>query len=176
MKSPSSVRVGEKYPTKCGDLVVEKYVSALEVVVKFVDTGFRTVTNAGNIRKGSVKDPCVPSVFGVGFLGLGKHKANSRRVRSSAYTCWHNMIKRCYCKKYQEKQPWYSGCSVDPSWHNFQNFADWYYDNFVEGFELDKDIRTLGNKVYSPAFCQFVPPQANRIHKSSYVLRTRSKK
>ena len=176
MKSPSSVRVGEVFPTKCGDLVVEKYVSALEIVVKFVGTGFSTVTNAGNIRQGSVKDPYVPSTFGVGFLGFGKHKANSRRMRSTAYVCWHNMIKRCYCKKYQEKQPWYSGCSVVKSWHNFQNFAEWYYDNYVDGFELDKDIKVFGNKVYSPEFCQFVPPQVNRSHKSSYTLRARGKK
>ena len=146
------------------------------MLVKFVSTGFEHVATAGSIRKGAVKDPYNPSTFGVGYLGFGTHKANSRRVRSTAYVCWHNMIKRCYCDKYKVKQPWYTECTVCEDWHNFQTFADWYYENYIEGFELDKDIKVFGNKVYSPRFCQFLHPTINRSHKTTYTLRTRGSK
>lgn len=172
---PTRVQVGEVYPTRDGDLIVEKYINANEVLIKFLSTGFQRITTAGNIRKGAVKDPYVASTFGVGFLGSGIHTANSRRVRSSAYICWHNMIKRCYCASYQEKHPWYETCTVCSEWHNFQNFADWYYNNYTEGFELDKDIKVFGNRIYSPEFCQFVSPKINRSHKTSYTLRVRGK-
>lgn len=172
---PTSVHEGEVYQTRDGDLIVLKYFNANEVKVKFIATGHERITTSGNIRKGAVKDPYKASVFGVGFLGEGQHKAHSRRIKSACYTCWHNMIKRCYCTSYQEKYPWYKGCSVTPEWHNFQTFADWYYDNYIEGYELDKDIKVFGNKVYSPEFCQFISPEINRSHKSSYTLRIRGK-
>lgn len=170
---PQSVFEGEIYPTKDGDLLVLKYVNANEVQAKFLSTGYIKMTTAGNIRKGAVKDPYRPSTFGVGYLGFGDHKANSRRHRSKAYECWHSMIQRCYSIKYQERHPWYAGCTVDPRWHNFQTFADWYYDNYVTGYELDKDTKYFGNKVYSPDNCVFIPPSVNRSHKSSYTLRNR---
>lgn len=173
---PNSVRVGEIFTTRHGDLIVEKYINANEVVVRFLSTNSVKITSSGNIRKGLVKDLCAPTVFGVGCIGVGKYLSSSRRVKSSAYICWHNMIKRCYCKEYQEKYPWYSECTVSEEWLNFQNFAEWYYANFKEGFELDKDIKRFGNKVYSKETCQFVPPSINRSHKSAYTLRTRGKK
>lgn len=170
---PASVHVGEVYPTRDGDLTVKKYINANEVLVEFNTTKFTTTATASNIKKGAVKDPYKPTTFGVGFLGFGQHKANSRRVKSSAYICWYNMLKRCYCKTYQEKQPWYFGCSVVVDWHNFQTFADWYYQNHQEGYELDKDIKVFGNRVYGPETCQFVTPDINRSHKTSYTLRVR---
>lgn len=173
---PKSVHVGEVYPTKDGDLIVENYINANEVYIRFVKTGFTRTTTAGNIRKGAVKDLLHPNILDVGYLGSGKYLANSRRVKSTAYICWHNILKRCYCAKYQEKYPWYKDCTVDPLWHNFQNFAEWYYQNYIEGYELDKDIKVFGNKVYSPDTCMFVEPIINRSHKSSYTLRTRGKK
>lgn len=33
--------------------------------------------------------------------------------------------------------------------------------NYIEGFELDKDILVKGNKVYSPETCCFVPKEVN---------------
>lgn len=172
---PKSVHEGKVYPTKDGDLIVDKYISSSEVLITFVNTGFSKTTTAGNINKGSVKDPYKPSVFGVGFLGNGKFFANSRRVRNEAYICWHNMLRRCYCPKEKERQPWYEACSVEPCWLNFQVFAKWYYENFKEGYELDKDMKVSGNKVYGPNTCQFVHPTINRSHKTSYTLRVRGK-
>ena len=46
-------------------------------------------------------------------------------------------------------------------WHNFQNFAQWHEENYIEGFVLDKDILQKGNKIYSPENCCFVPNEIN---------------
>jgi hypothetical protein len=64
-------------------------------------------------------------------------------------------------------RPTYKGCTVDESWHNFQNFAAWYDKNFYEidgeRMELEKDILIKGNKVYSPETCVFAPHSINSL-------------
>ena len=155
---------GQIYTSRDGPLRILKYYSALEVKIEFIETGYVRMAAAGEILKGSgIKDHYKPSVFGIGFLGIGDFKANSRRVKSSAYNCWHNMIQRCYSEKYQEKYPYWKDCTVVPAWHNFQVFARWYYDNYVEGYDLDKDMLVKGNRVYGPDVCHFIPPSVNRL-------------
>ena len=77
------------------------------------------------------------------------------------------MLKRCYSKKCQKKQPAYKGCIVCEEWHNFQNFAKWYEENYydVDGERmcLDKDILVKHNKIYSPDTCIFVPETINLL-------------
>ena len=164
---PKSVHEGQVYPTRDGDLIVIKYNSALEVLVEFVDTGYRRLVSAGEIRRGRAKDRLKPSVYGVGYLGDGPHLANSRRVKSVAYIAWHNMIKRCYSSTYHIKYPEYADCTVASNWHNFQNFAVWFYDNHIVGFDLDKDLRVIGNRVYSSDTCQYINPKINRSTQAS---------
>ena len=65
-------------------------------------------------------------------------------------------------------------CSVYEGWHNFQNFAKWYEDNYYEIEEeqmhLDKDILVKGNKVYSPDTCVFVPETINGLFVKSNAI------
>ena len=74
---------------------------------------------------------------------------------------------RCYDKEYQEKRPTYISCKVDEDWHNFQNFAEWYEENYYEvgdeRMHLDKDILVKHNKIYSPDTCIFVPITINSL-------------
>lgn len=82
---------------------------------------------------------------------------------------YHNMIKRCYDKKYQERQKSYIGCKVCDNWLNdMYDFYDWVDDNYYEvpdsTVQLDKDILIKGNKIYSPEACIFAP----RIINSTY--------
>lgn len=73
--SRQKVIVGEVYPTNNGgSLLVERYFNHKEVSVKFLDTGFKTITQAGHIIRGTVRDKMRPSVFGVGFEGVGPYK------------------------------------------------------------------------------------------------------
>ncbi|MBL4904323.1 MAG: hypothetical protein JKY62_16995 [Desulfocapsa sp.] len=96
------------------------------------------------------------TVNGIGFLGVGPYPRKTRSHRA-----WTGMIARCYNKKVQERQPTYKGCSVCVEWHNYQIFAKWYEENYVEGYHLDKDLRIPGNKIYSPDTCKFASSKEN---------------
>ena len=77
------------------------------------------------------------------------------------------MLERCYSEKYQEKNATYKDCEVCEEWHNFQNFAKWYENNYYEikgeKMCLDKDILVKHNKIYSPENCIFVPEKINSL-------------
>lgn len=122
-----------------------------------------------NIKSGQIKNPNHKTKYGIGYFGQGIFTSVSKDLKK--YTTWSAMFQRCYDNKYQEKQPTYKGCSVAEEWHNFQNFAKWYEENYVEGFHLDKDILVKGNKIYSPETCCFVPREINvflqKRHKNS---------
>ncbi|CAM0054440.1 HNH endonuclease [Vibrio phage F89 g1] len=150
---------------KCGYLEVISYANAFEVSVKFINTGETYTFEAGNIRKGCVKDLMVASVCDVGFIGRGEYLVRVNNKLTKAYQAWSDMIKRCYSEKRQKRQPTYIGCTVCKEWHNYQNFADWYYDNLPDDdlrYEVDKDIKRQGNKIYSPEFCIIVSAKENR--------------
>src|SRR5690606_1246030 len=109
-----------------------------------------------------------PSVYGVGYLGAGRHNYTTS---PEAYKKWTAMLSRCYNTK---STGWLSyggdGVRVSKEWHNFQNFAKWFtsYKFKEDGWHLDKDILVKGNKLYCPEFCCIVP----RIINQSIVSRT----
>lgn len=90
------------------------------------------------------------------FATTGKGKYNTMKDKL-AHRKWVDMLRRCY----GNENPSYIDCTVCEEWLSFQNFADWYYNNYVEGWFLDKDILCKGNKVYSPDTCCFVPHLIN---------------
>ena len=105
-----------------------------------------------------MKDKFKPSVCGVGFVGEGAHKSTDK-----AYRIWHHMLGRCYDTEHQKLNPSYIGCAVSEDWHNLQVFGDWFVLNYIDGFQLDKDILKQGNKVYSSDTCIFVSRQINSL-------------
>ena len=146
-----------------GQFKVLNYINCNSVEIQFLDTGHITTTYAGQIRSGAVKDKLSPSVFGVGFIGEGEHKPTINGKPTKAYQTWQNMLERCYYDKYQVTRPTYIGCSVADEWHNFQNFAQWFELNYVEGYDLDKDCKVKGNEIYSPNTCIFVSHKENMV-------------
>ena len=150
----------------CGDFEIVKYNSCESVIIRFLITGTKKETRSAEIRSGLVKDECYPSVHGVGFIGRGKYNSKTRQ-----YKTWCGMLERCYCTKFLEKHPSYKGCSVDARWHSFEIFAEWYDENYIKGFELDKDIKVKGNKVYSPEACMFVSHKDNTVFSSAKIYR-----
>jgi hypothetical protein len=151
--------ISEIYNTsKFGLVEIIGYKNSRSVTVKFLNTGTVDTFPAGNIRKGAVRDRFAPSVCGVGYLGDGK---SGGRATKKSYTTWLNMIKRCYSNS--KLMPSYSGCSVCEEWHNYGVFEVWYDKEYIEGFDLDKDIKISGNKVYSPVACSFVSHKENMI-------------
>lgn len=83
------------------------------------------------------------------------------------YQTWKGMLERCYSSKYQKKFTTYVGCYVCDEWKYLSNFKTWFDANYVEGFELDKDILVKGNKVYSADTCRFIPKYINYLKPDS---------
>ena len=82
---------------------------------------------------------------------------------SLAYNIWHKMLERCYDKQYKIKHPTYKFCTACEEWLLFSNFKKWFDENYIDGYQLDKDILIKGNKVYSPQTCCFVPSKINSL-------------
>jgi len=91
----------------------------------------------------------------IGFIGIGKY--NSGKKYRNCFLIWRSIIQRCYSTDI--KYHTYIGCVVDEKWHNFQNFAEWYYNNHIDSFQLAKNILIKNNKIYSEDTCCFVPQQ-----------------
>ena len=117
-----------------------------------------------DFKTGKIQCPYEPRFCNIGYIGEGKYTSKTHK---HIYDKWRAMIERCYNKKYQEKRPTYVGCIVCEEWHNFQNFAKWYEENYYgvkdEEMQLDKDILIKGNKIYSPQTCVFVPKRINDL-------------
>lgn len=164
-ESLEDMKIGSIHETKdFGLLEVLEYVNAFKVRVRFIKTGYETWALAGNIRNGCVKDKLLPTVYGVGFFGVGHHKSTKGGRPNKAYKVWQSMLQRCYDPGFHSRRPTYIGCSVCDEWKNFQVFADWFYDKYPtdgRSYQLDKDIIKDGNKVYCPEFCKFVTLKEN---------------
>lgn len=162
-----SVRVGDKFLMKENSwLTVTDYAGCRYVTVVFDETGYETVVEAVQIRRGTVRDYLKPSVYGFGFLGVGRHIAYTLNKPSWVYTRWINMLERCYSPEWHIAKPAYLPCETEEHWHNFQNFADWAECQVgygVRGWQLDKDILVHGNKLYSRGTCCFVPNDLNSL-------------
>lgn len=164
----SKIEVGQKLPSKnYGEFEVVKYVTANEIYVKFMRTGYVSKVCASNIRKGLVRDNLAKTVHGVGCFGDGPYKARlpNNGPCTKQYATWNGMMFRCYGDSRNEAiLRNYGDCTVCEDWHNFQNFAAWCDTqpemNFASS-SIDKDIRSKGNRVYSPTTCCFVPQYIN---------------
>jgi len=173
-------RVGEKYITNEGyEIEIVEYNGAMSVEVAF-NNGYKTRTDFGTIKKGKVKNPYHKSLFGVGYFGVGHYKCGINNKLTKSYKCWSSMLQRCYDEKWKEASPTYKDVIVCEEWHNFQVFSEWFYKNYVEGWQLDKDILVKGNKIYSPQTCCFVPAEINlqftkRTNKPSQTIKKRGK-
>ena len=156
-----------------GDFKVVNYINNITVDIEFLSTGYKVTTQACQITTGQVKDKLAPVVFGVGFIGDGKHCTSSGGVANYAYSVWHHMIARCYCEKRLKIRPTYKGCTVCDEWLDFQVFADWFELNYISGNALDKDTLVKGNKVYSPDTCLFITCKENTIAASAMTHKIR---
>lgn len=96
------------------------------------------------------------------IYGVGVNDVTLRGFDIKAYTCWKDMLERCYGDK--RRTTAYADCKVAEEWHRFSQFLYWFDNNYVEGYVLDKDILTNGyGKYYSPQTCLFVPQRINSL-------------
>ena len=152
-----------------GDFKVLKYNDTANVEIQFLKTGYETVARLGDIRNGEIKDPYIPSVYGVGILGT-KYSPSINSVKTKEYMLWHSMLKRCYSEAFKKKYLTYDVCEASENFKSYEYFYEWCnkqigFDN--EGnenpFHLDKDLLIKGNKVYSEYSCVFLPNEINLL-------------
>ena len=163
--------------TSSGDFKIVKYNDSYNVEIQFLKTGYETSATLGNIRNGKVKDPCVPSVYGVGVIG-DKYPSKVNGVLTKEYVLWNNMLSRCYSDTSKKRNPTYIGCEVSDNFKSYEYFYEWCHSQIgfgVEGngnpFQLDKDLLIKGNKVYSEYSCVFIPNEVNKILTKSTASR-----
>ena len=164
MNTPIDMAQGTEYSSKnYGNFVIVAYTNKSNVEIEFASTKNRIIARAHHIRLGAVKDTMMPSIYGVGFVGVGEHRPKLKGKLTKSYQTWFNMMMRCYCEKLRHTVPTYKDCHVCDEWHNYQNFADWFDINYIDGMHLDKDIKIDGNKIYSPSTCKFVTQKENNV-------------
>ena len=152
-----------------GEFKILKYNDSGNVEIQFLNTGFETVAQLGNIKSGKVKDPYAPSVCGVGVLGT-KYPSRVNGVKTKEYDLWYSMLQRCYSDVYKKKRPTYEGCEVSDNFLHYEYFYEWCHEQIGFGndgngnpFQLDKDLLIKGNKVYSESTCVFLPQGINKV-------------
>lgn len=103
--------------------------------------------------------------FGIGFNSGGLYEPSCNNSYTDCYNKWLSILKRCYYAKDKRTQRSYEGCTVFQPWHDFQVFAEWYYNTEYSdyGYALDKDLLSKGDKIYSPENCSFVPTEINNL-------------
>lgn len=162
-------RTGEVRYNKFGSkMIIIRYKNNSEIDILFTEYNYIVKNNNySNFKTGGITCPYEPREYSIGYLGEGKYKKSENGKMTKCYSIWHNMLMRCYDKDYQEKNLTYKDCEVCEEWHNFQNFAKWYEENYyeIDGkiMNLDKDILCKGNKMYSPQTCIFVPNDINTL-------------
>lgn len=85
------------------------------------------------------------------------------------YKDWKDMLRRVYCKNYQQKYQTYRNVSVFEGWLIFSNFRNWVLNiqpnKDWENCVLDKDVLNLDNpkKEYSPTSCCYISRMVNNF-------------
>lgn len=163
-------RIGEKHPSRsCGTVEITNFKMVGKQYcfqIKFLDTGtiFPKYLRYYQIKSGSLIDHNLPKIEGIGFFGIGEYKAKLNGKDTICYTTWRNMMRRCYNSQSHILYPSYAVCTVHIDWHNFQNFATWFYQQHQDisvKYHIDKDIKIPGNKIYSADTCVLVPAIVN---------------
>ncbi len=157
-------KIGQEFTTTEGYRIkIIKYFGWNNVSIQFDDNTIVKNKCYQHIKRGNIRHPYHKFLYCVGYLGQGRFYYGNCENYQKIKTVWSKMFTRSYCKKYQQRQPTYLGCTVDEQWYNFQNFAEWFENNYVEGWHLDKDILVKGCKIYSPETCCFVPREINNL-------------
>lgn len=162
-------RTGEVNINRLGHkMIITSYRKYEDIDVYFPKYNWKAQNrNYVEFKNGSIKCPYEPTVYNVGYTGEGKYKTWIEGKHTEQYKVWIQMIRRCYDIKTNKRRPTYKNCIVSKEWHNFQNFAKWYDENYYEiagqKMHLDKDILIKNNKVYNSKSCMFVPERINTL-------------
>ena len=162
-------RTGEERLNTFGSkMIIKKYRNSKDIDVYFPEYNW-TFNHAqySKFKRGNIKCPYEPRIYGVGYLGEGKYTTTKNGKRTDEYSIWYDVLKRCYDPKLHERYPTYKDCMIEDYLLNFQHMGEWiennYYEVLGEQMCLDKDILCKANKVYSRETCIFVPQRINTL-------------
>lgn len=147
-----------------GSFTVIEFHSATNVIIRHNDEhGHIAKVSSCQVRNGNIRNPFYPTLYGVAYMGVGKHKAKIKGKSVQHYSIWTGAVMRCYCPVRLAKRPSYNGCTLSKEFLCYQNFAEWYttHESYGLGYELDKDLLVKGNKVYSAETCTLIPREIN---------------
>lgn len=164
-------RTGEINYTRYGTPIkIIKYNREKDIVVEFQDEyKVRKNVSYTHFKEGTVKNPYDKSIYGVGYIGEG-YITKEKNVSKKEYNVWKNIIRRCYSGENKKTFVAYKNCKVCDDWHNYSIFAKWYNENLYscsDELEVDKDILSNNNKIYSKETCVLIPREINRFCQAS---------
>ena len=146
---------GKKFTNKNGSFTIIEYINSKNVTIQFED-GSKRKTDMFKINNRNISNTKL--YCNNGIFGNGKYTSADR-----AYNSWTGMIIACYSEELRLKTLSLIDCTIDKQWLNYQIFAEWYEQNHIENFVLDKDILIKGNKKFGPDTCCFVPLEINGL-------------
>lgn len=166
------IKVGDRIQSNsCGMYtVLEK--NGGKYAVQF-DTGNIVIALKAAVINGMIKDNLFPTVFGVGYIGIGNYASRAGGSILQEYRAWSGMLSRCYYAKDAHRASGvgpYDNVNIDEHWLNFQNFAAWYNprrntlnSGGIIRPALDKEILAVKDtpKLYGPDTCCVVPSEIN---------------
>lgn len=89
-----------------------------------------------------------------GYIKCKSPHEYGQLIKTSAYSCWTNMLNRVGKGKYERVE-------IHEDWLNFLTFKRFYDTWHRDGFVLDKDLLSKGTKIYSEDTCCFIPAVLN---------------
>lgn len=161
--------------TKFTDFL-EKAIVAHNGKYEYDESSFSSASSKVRIKcpiHGWFKQLAIDHIRGVGCpdCGYASHKHLIYEIaynsslehlsHGSIYKCWRNLLERTVG---ENKPPTYSDCTICEEWLDFEQFRLWVNScdsGYRDGYKLDKDILSNGNKHYSPETCVFVPHEIN---------------
>lgn len=157
----------ESYTNNAGHKLTAYAKRGNKVKVRFDNSGFKVEAYIENVKKGKINDPYEISVLGVGFLGEYEKVSYWRQAKQ----LWSNVMKRCYNPK--DYMGYFGEAFVEDDWKCFATFLKDLpelenFDKWLEGktngkpYNLDKDLKIPGNKIYSKETCMFVTEYENK--------------
>lgn len=155
---------GKIYTLKSGIdvIVIDDSGGYHNVIVETMDEHkARIKCEITQLTRGTLGTPYQRVVAGVGYIGEGPYVPRPKgQAKSTSYVYWSNMMTRVYRYDYAA----YRGCSIDPRWHNFQVFSEWFYSQIGndKSWDIDKDLfKPKHSRIYSPDCCIMVPSWLN---------------
>ena len=164
----SNKYLNKTYTNKQGlNYKIVHYNTYYDITILF-DSGYIKSATMKEVKRNAIKDKLSPSVYGVGIVGI-RYNTKIDGKHTTEYGTWKNMLRRCYSEKGRHKFQSYDDCTVSENFKKYSYFYEWVnkqvgfntVDDMGNIFQLDKDLLSKGNKIYSETTCVFLPLEIN---------------